>query len=140
MIAGTAIASVPTGIYAIVEKVVLEPNDTAPETIQVWGAFALADDKPGDSYQPAERGYLYYSLPSSQAERNAAQAEWTDLKKIAGSGQAVAFGSRYRPKGRVRKATEKPTAPDVYPIQMGLVKLRSNSLPGNVMQQLRNAK
>jgi hypothetical protein len=140
MIAGTAIASDPTGIYAIVDKVVLEPNDTVPETIQIWGAFALADDKPGDSYRPAERGYLYYSLPSSQAERDTARAEWADLKKIAGSEQAIAFGSRYRPKGRVRKATEKPAAPDVYPIQMGIVKLRSNALPGDLIKQLRDAK
>jgi hypothetical protein len=140
MIASTATASDPTGIYAIVDKVVLEPNDTAPETIQIWGAFALADGKPGDNYRPAERGYLYYSLPGSQVQRNSAKDEWADLKKIAGSEQAIGFGSRYKPTGRVRKATEKPTAPDVYPIQMGIVKLNSNSLPGSPIEQLRDAK
>jgi hypothetical protein len=140
MIASTAIASDPTGIYAIVDKVVLEPNDTAPETIQIWGVFALADGKSGDNYRPAERGYLYYSLPGSQVQRNSAKDEWADLKKIAGSGQAIGFGGRYTPTGRVRKATEKPTAPDVYPIQMGIVKLHSNSLPGDVIKQLRDAK
>ena len=140
MIAGTAVASDPTGIYAMVDKVVLEPSETAPETIQIWGAFALADDKPGDSYRPAERGYLYYSLPNSQAERDSAKAEWADLKKIAGSEQAIAFGSRYRPKGHVRKVAEKPATPDVYPIQMGIVKLNSNSLPAGLLKQLRDAK
>jgi hypothetical protein len=139
LIASTAIASDPTGIYAIVDKVVVEPDDTAPETIQIWGVFALADGKPGDSYRPAKRGYLYYSLPSPQVERNSAKAEWADLKKLP-SEQAIAFGSRYKPTGRVRNATEKPAAPDVYPIQMGLVKLRSDSLPVNIIKQLRDAK
>ena len=32
-------ASGQVSIYAIVEKVVLEPNDSAPERIQIWGAF-----------------------------------------------------------------------------------------------------
>src|SRR5215467_2717457 len=95
LIASTTTASDVTGIYAILDRVVLEPNDTAPETIQIWGAFALADGKPGDNYRPAERGYLYYSLPSSQAQQNNAKTEWADLKKIAGSEQAVAFGGRY---------------------------------------------
>ena len=139
LIAGTAITSDVTGIYAIVDKVVLEPNDSAPETIQIWGAFALADGKPGDNYRPAERGYLYYSLPSSQAQRKAAQIEWADLKKIAGSGQAIGFGGRYTPTGRIRKATEKPTAPDVYPVQIGIVKLTYPASLG-IAQQLRDAK
>ena len=41
--AGDLIASGPVGIYAMVDKVVFEPNDTAPERIQIWGAFALVD-------------------------------------------------------------------------------------------------
>jgi hypothetical protein len=139
MIARSAIASDPIGVYAIVDRIALEPNDTAPETIQIWGVFALTDGKSGDNYRPAERGYLYYSLPSSQGQRNSAKAEWADLKKIAGSGQTVGFGGRYTPTGRVRKATEKPTAPDVYPIQMGIVKLNSN-FQGNVIKQLHDAK
>jgi hypothetical protein len=56
-------ASDPVGIYAIVEKVVFEPNDQAPERIQVWGAFALSDAQHGDGYLAPQRGYLYYSLP-----------------------------------------------------------------------------
>ena len=30
------------GVYARIDKVSLEPNATAPERIQIWGAFALA--------------------------------------------------------------------------------------------------
>src|SRR5262245_32232762 len=36
----TGAYSDPTGIYARVDKVVLEPNATTPERIQIWGAFA----------------------------------------------------------------------------------------------------
>jgi len=32
-------ASGRIGFYGIVEKVVFEPNETAPERIQIWGAF-----------------------------------------------------------------------------------------------------
>ena len=43
--AGTfqAFASDPIGIYALVDKVVLEPNEKNPERIQIHGAFAFAE-------------------------------------------------------------------------------------------------
>ena len=40
-------ASGPLGIYGIVEKVVFEPNEQAPERIQLWGAFAYVDGAAG---------------------------------------------------------------------------------------------
>src|ERR1044072_3600220 len=54
---GRALASDPVGIYALVDKVVFEPNETSPERIQIWGAFAIAEGN-GDTYRNAERGYL----------------------------------------------------------------------------------
>src|SRR2546425_11310795 len=59
--AARALASDPVGIYALVEKVVLEPNQANPERIQLWGAFAIAEGY-GYTYKNAERGYLYYKL------------------------------------------------------------------------------
>src|SRR5437899_4725364 len=41
--AADLIASGPVGIYAIIEKVIFEPNEQAPERIQIWGAFAVVD-------------------------------------------------------------------------------------------------
>ena len=38
-------ASDPVGVYAVVEKIVLEPSDAAPQRIQIWGAFSLAEQK-----------------------------------------------------------------------------------------------
>jgi hypothetical protein len=106
-------ASDPIGIYAIVEKVIIEPNEAAPQRIQVWGAFALAV-QPVDSYTAPARGYMYFTLPSGNEAT--AKKEWADLKSVAGSGQGIAFAARYGMLGTVRKAGDKIANPDVYPI------------------------
>src|SRR4029453_840566 len=111
-------ASDMVGIYGVVEKVVVEPSDNAPERIQIWGAFAMAEGR-GSTYGPAQRGYLYYTCPSGQEA--VCRKEWADLKSVAGKGTAVGLGMRYKPTGRVRKADEKIASPDPYPIQMGVV-------------------
>ena len=111
-------ASDMVGIYTVVEKVVIEPNATAPQRIQIWGAFALAEGR-GSTYGPAQRGYLYYTCPSGQEA--VCRKEWSDLKSVAGKGTAVGLGMRYKPTGRVRKADEKVASPDPYPIEMGVV-------------------
>src|ERR1041385_2345294 len=59
--AGRALGSDPVGIYALVDKTVFEPNETSPERIQIWGAFAIAEGY-GYTYKKAERGYLYYKV------------------------------------------------------------------------------
>jgi hypothetical protein len=135
--ATTAIASDPIGIYAIVERVVLEPNDAAPERIQISGVFALAQRNHPDDYRAPERGTLYYSLPGAKAQQNSALAEWADLKKIAGGGQAIGFGSRYIAAGSVRKAGEALKDPDVYPVQMGIVKLTDQGTRADIVRQLK---
>ena len=112
-----------TGVYARVDKVVFEPNATAPERIQIWGAFAMATKDNRNSYDSAQRGYLYYSLkPGSE---DVCKKEWADIKSVAGTGQIIAFGGRNQP-GRVRKAADKATDPDVYPVDHGLTKVGSN--------------
>lgn len=113
-------ASDMVGIYAVVEKVVLEPSDTAPQRVQVWGAFALAEGR-GSTYQAPQRGYLYYTCPAGQ--ESTCRNEWADLKSVAGKNTAVGFGMRYKPTGRVRKAGEKAASPDPYPIEMGVIKV-----------------
>ena len=91
-------ASGPLGIYGIVEKVVFEPNEQAPERLQVWGAFAYVDGGPGESLtvSQAKRGYLYFRMPAAadavQFDLKAIGNEWRDLKAVAGTGQAVGFG------------------------------------------------
>src|SRR5262245_32075713 len=63
--AADLIASGPVGFYGIIEKVVLEPGEQAPERIQIWGSFAVVDGgaaHPGATSRPL-RGYLYFKLP-----------------------------------------------------------------------------
>jgi hypothetical protein len=116
-------ASDPIGGYLIVDKVVLEPSDTAPTTIQIWGSIALAREAGGKAWSDPVRGYLYYRAP--QGKEDVCRKEWNDMKKAAGTGQVIGFGSSYDLKGlgQVRKASEKPDRPDPYPVANGLVKI-----------------
>jgi hypothetical protein len=130
-------ASDPMGLYALVQKVVLEPSDTEPLRIQIWGAFALSDARNGDDYLTPQTGYLYYSCPQG-AERTC-RNEWADLKSVAGSGTGVGFGGRYLETGRVRKATEKPEKPDPYPIKMGVMRMGSRHAQPTIVADLKKA-
>src|SRR5438045_3881389 len=88
----TALASGEVGIYGIVSKVVLEPNDANPERVQIWGTFTLVNGgaaSGGETLTP-QRGYLYFTLPTESNARNAAMKEVSDFKASAGKGQAVA--------------------------------------------------
>jgi hypothetical protein len=130
VLGGTSVrASDPIGVFAKIDKVVLEPNDTSPERIQLWGAFCVADPKDRDSYLPLQKGYLYYKLPAEKSE--VALKEWNDLKATAGSGDVIGFGSRHVAHPKVRSAQDKPENPDVYSVGFGLVKAnqRSTSYP-----------
>lgn len=118
-----AVASDPIGIYALVDRVVFEPNETSPERIQVWGAFAIAEGS-GSVYKNAERGYLYYKL--SPDRTSVCRNEWADLKSVAGTGQIVAFASRYGDKGALRHKGAKPEKPDVYPVAMGVTRAKGD--------------
>jgi hypothetical protein len=122
-------ASDYVGVYAVIEKVVLEPSEAAPERIQIRGAFALSDGKRGSGYGEAQRGYLYYAC--APAQLNTCRKEWADLQTVAGKNIGVGFGGRYVATGRIRKADEPPASPDVYPIERGITRLSADheSLP-----------
>jgi hypothetical protein len=117
------IAPDPVGAYCILEQVVLEPSDTAPARLQMWGAFAVADSGAAGGYRQPVRGYTYYNCPAGRAE--ACRIEWADLRWIAGTGKAIGYGLRAKPMGRIRREDEPVAAPDVYPIDGGLVKVES---------------
>src|SRR5687768_763042 len=86
-------ASGPLGVYGIVEKVVFEPNERTPERVQVWGAFAYVEGRSPSDISPVTRGYLYFRLPTYGESVDTVRKEWADLKAVAGTGQAVGFGS-----------------------------------------------
>src|SRR5262245_46356609 len=84
--ASIAQASDPIGIYALVDKVVYEPNEASAEKIQLWGAFAFATGS-GYDYDSPKRGVLYYKL--NPAKKETCLKEWADFKTVAGTKQVV---------------------------------------------------
>ena len=120
----TSLASDRTAVYAKIERVVLEPNSQAPDRIQVWGVFSIADPVTPSAYKPAAKGYLYLAASGDAAT---ARKEWADLETVAGTGQIVAFGSRFETIPRVRQAADKPSGPDAYATDTGVIKVQGKT-------------
>ena len=118
--AGVLRASDRVAVYGKVDRVVFEPNADAPEAVQVWGVFSVAVPNNGNDYKPASKGYLYFSLGKNAA---AARREWADLKSVAGTGQIVAFGSRWEGPPILRQSSGKPDSPDAYNVNTGVTKV-----------------
>lgn len=108
-------------VYAVIDKVVLEPSESAPERIQLWGDFAIARTTDRNTYEPAARGYLYYAI--TPGKEDVCRKEWADLKRLSGTGQVVGFGARNRLQTRLRAPDAKPADPDPYPVASGLVRM-----------------
>jgi hypothetical protein len=148
------LASGPIGVYALIDKVAFEPNDTAPDRVQVWGVFVIADRQQGTPVFPATRGYLYFQLPGEGVWREGlsrsevTRREWNDLKAVAGTGQVVGFGSSWVGNGigasadpyRVRPAFESPAAPNLYVLNTGVVKVPAGGSNQEILNQLRAAR
>ena len=168
------------GIFAIVDRVQFEPNEQQPERIRVHGAFSFVNlqdfgagraTRSGSVASPlgmtwAVRGFLYFRLPAPstpQVNLAATRREWADLKSVAGTGQAVAFGEffylgqfeNFRADGRgstapqtlvntpntvgefrVYSATDTAATPVVYMTNVGVVRLTEASHAA-VIKQLR---
>jgi hypothetical protein len=172
MAASAAFASGPVGIFGVIERVVFEPDEATAERVQVWGAFVYADGGEATETSPVGRGYLYFRLPASSLARpgelDLVRREWQDLKAVAGTGQAVAFGqwgyiggfSGLRPDAsrtnppyilerapqggaqadlRVRSASESPSRPAAYQTNAGIVKLPDGGSHAEVVRVLRSA-
>src|SRR5262245_22109735 len=107
-VGAAARASDPVGIYAVIDKVVVEPSTGDVERVQLWGVFAVAQGG-GDNYSPPARGYMSFTLPKQK--QDVARKEWKDLQKMAGTKQVVAFGARYGKKGTVRKGGDPTKTP-----------------------------
>ncbi len=132
--AAAARASDPVGVYAVIDKVVLEPSSGAPERAQVWGAFSVAKKNTRDDYDGPTRGYVYFALVAGKERQ--CRAEWADMQKVAGTGECIAFGSRYQPQGTLRKATDKADKPDPHPVAGGLFKVEKKNTEAKKLRAL----
>jgi hypothetical protein len=126
----------PIGVYALIDRVVFEPDASNPQRVQIWGVFALPDLPAGpNSYTTAQRGYLYYTAGSNPN----AKAEWSDLQSVAAKGEAVGFGGRHEKNGRIRKASEAARDPDNYPRSyVGVVKMPTKLNASQITRELVN--
>lgn len=88
-------ASDPTGVYGLVDEVAFAPDEAAPTSVVLRGAFAVAEGRHGNYYRAARWGALSFSLPEEEDEHGKAREQWADLAKAAGSGEAVGFGTRW---------------------------------------------
>lgn len=94
LLASPVLASGTLGIFAVIDRVVFQPNAEAPETVQVFGAFAYYGGSISETaeFTAPVSGYLYFKLPS-RGNVDVARREWADLAAVAGTREAVAFGN-----------------------------------------------
>jgi hypothetical protein len=122
---GVARASDPVGVYAILDKVEAEPKLGPAERVRVTGTFALAKAGSRDDYLAPARGVIYFSLVKGKEDQ--CRKEWADLGRVAGTGQCVAFGSRYLKNATIRKRSDPTKDPDVYPLGVGVTKIPAST-------------
>ena len=138
-------ASGPIAVYAKVDRVVMEPNEQAPERIQVFGVFSVASASNANSFAPPVRGYLYYQIPAKLDNTNdtamqTARNEFRDLKKIAGDGGIYAFGGQWQGVPTVRRPDQKPESPDVYTLNLGIRRINADNATFPPIKALRDFK
>jgi hypothetical protein len=144
VLAVPARASVPTGIYVLVEEVILEPNETSPERILIKGVFMNEIDNgresPDSQLRQPKRGWMAFKL--ARGKEDLCRLEWKDLKSVK-KGSVVAFGSvdspflneGYYVNNAVKE--QQPTGePNLaYPIGHGMYLLRPDSPPARTLQK-----
>lgn len=114
--------------YALVDRVVLEPNANQPERIQIWGVFAMGE--PDDySYAAPQRGYLYFVHSPDRGDGERVRDQWDGWGSAAGTRQVVGFFTFYHRNVsiRVRAIDERPDAPDLYTLHKDASTVRSDT-------------
>ena len=138
---GVARASGPIAVYALVDKVVFEPNAETPERIRISGVFLTARERSSE-YSAPQRGYLYFTLPAADVNRprdvELALREWADLKSVAGTRQVVGFGSSWASEVRVRKQNEGAKSPEPFVMGNGLTKVNPDQPRAKVLLDYRD--
>jgi len=128
------------GIFAIVDKVVFEPDEKSPERIRIWGVFVVPVPMSSGLYKEPQRGFLYFrTAPGMEL---APKREWGELKAIAGTGQGVGFaqywvanlsdpfGNPYHSLEVQVHRTGDKVVPDIYPLPHARGIIRSGDQVG----------
>jgi hypothetical protein len=142
------------GIYAIVDKVALEPDNTSPERVRIDGTFVVPIHMSSGGYAPPQRGFLYFkTVPGRET---AARRDWAALKSVARTGEIIGFAfywvpNPHDPAGNPHHSlevtvhiNEGAASPDDYPLSFaevlpdenGIVKAGNPAFDGIVLKQL----
>ncbi len=125
----SAYASDFSGVYGIISKVVFEPNADHPQRVTVHGVFSVAANSYGNTYLPAQRGYLCLTVEGlTPAQQQNAIQEWMDLKSVEGTGEVVSFSSRQVGLAPIRVwKPEERSVPEKYRLGVGVAKVRGKT-------------
>lgn len=82
----------PTAVYATIDKVVLLPDAAQATSVEVHGAFALAEGRNGNYYRTPGVGVLRFQLGKDAV---ACRQQWQELARLAGKGSVISFGARW---------------------------------------------
>jgi hypothetical protein len=117
------------GIYAIVDKIAFEPNETSPERVRICGVFVVPVPMSSGQYKAPQRGCLYFRMVPGMEQ--IAEHDWRDLKAFAGTGQGVGFAQYWVPNPADRSGNPHyslevhvhndgdAVSPDMYPLPHG---------------------
>src|SRR5262245_5177241 len=103
--AGELRASGPTGLYVLVEQVIVEAQGAKePERVKIKVVFMneLDNQNANGVARKPKTGWMVFKL--SQGKEALCRAEWKDLKALAGQNKVVAFGSAHAPYLKYRVA------------------------------------
>ncbi len=98
----------PAAVYAVIDKVVLLPDERAPSSVELHGAFAIAEGDRGQYYRAPRAGVLRFAVGE---DADASRQQWRDLQRRAGTNVAVSFGSRHQLRAQGLRAL-RVVAPD----------------------------
>src|SRR5688572_31366475 len=80
------VPSEPTGVFALLDKVVLLPDQAQPTSVELHGAFAVAEGGRGDYYRAPRTGVMRFAAGKDGAESH---KPWRDLAQHAGKGTVL---------------------------------------------------
>jgi len=133
-----ATASDPTGVYALIDKVTFHPSSEAPHEVRLEGLFSISRGiGVGDYYRAPTEGTLCYRLPDESENADLARAQWADFERVAGSGEVVGFGSRWRGNnGQLFAPGQDPgEQATAYPLHMEVRRIAANNPMGRILRQ-----
>jgi len=126
-----AVPSDQVGVYAWIQKVEFTPDAATARSVKIHGAFAVAQGRNGNYYRSPIWGVLAFHVDAEQADK--CRKQWSDLAAVAGTGQIIGFGFRYRQENVRVLAAGAKLKTTTFHTGMGIRKVR-NANYGPVMQ------